>query len=105
MTNSLRREVKEETGLTVGEFSYLCDLVFVRRDGVPVVVLSYFAPYKSGKVKLGDPMLVDAKWAKASEAQKFDLIAGIGEEILAVDKILSGKKIDREKALRKLIHA
>ncbi|MBI4100041.1 NUDIX domain-containing protein [Candidatus Microgenomates bacterium] len=103
VTNSLRREIKEETGLTVGELSYLCDLVFVRPDGVPVMVLSYFAPYKSGKVKLGDEMLVDAKWATAKEAQKFGLIAGIGEEILVVGKILAGKKIDREKEIRKLL--
>lgn len=102
VVNSLRREVKEETGLTVGEFAYLCDLVFVRPDGVPVVVLSYFAPYKSGKVKLTDPMLVDAKWTTAKEAQKFDLIAGIGEEILMVDKILSGKKFEKEKEFNRL---
>src|SRR3989338_7000967 len=48
----LRKEVREEVGLEIHKPEYLCDLVFVRPDGYPVVTLSYWASYKSGKVRL-----------------------------------------------------
>ena len=48
----LKKEVREEVGLEIEKPSYLCDLVFVRPDGYPVVTLSYWAHYKSGEVAL-----------------------------------------------------
>src|SRR3989344_2871759 len=50
--NSLRREIKEEAGLEVGKIKYLLDMTFIRPDGVPVIILSFYAPYQSGEVKL-----------------------------------------------------
>jgi len=49
----LRKEVREEVGLEIGRPQYVCDLVFVRPDGYPVVTLSYWASYKSGEVRGG----------------------------------------------------
>lgn len=84
---SLRREVKEETGLEVDKLNYLVDIAFIRPDGVPVVVLSYWAEYKSGEVKL-DEDNINYVWATLEEAKNYDLIAGIWEEIEMVDRAM-----------------
>ncbi len=86
----LYREIEEEVDLKVDKPKYLCDLAFIRPDGIPVIVLSYWCFYKTGKVKLCDD-LIDYKWVTAEEAKKYDLTEGIGEEIKMVDKILKGE--------------
>ncbi|MFH1671747.1 MAG: NUDIX domain-containing protein [Candidatus Portnoybacteria bacterium] len=88
---SLRREVKEEVNLEVGKIEYLLDIAFIRPDGIPVVIFSFYCPYKSGQVRL-DEDSVDSAWTTYQEAKKYDLIDGILEEIEMVDKILKGKK-------------
>jgi 8-oxo-dGTP pyrophosphatase MutT (NUDIX family) len=87
---SLRREIKEEVGLEVKKLNYLLDLAFIRPDGIPVITLSYWGHYKSGRVKL-DEDSVDYKWVSLKEAKECDLIEGIWEEIEMVDKILNQK--------------
>lgn len=87
----LRREVEEETGLKMGKIEYLLDLTFVRPDNIPVLVLSFYAPYKSGKVKLCDDN-IDFAWVSRREAKKYDLVAGILDELKMVDKILKKRK-------------
>jgi 8-oxo-dGTP pyrophosphatase MutT (NUDIX family) len=90
----LRREVKEETGLTIGKPEYLCDLTFVHPGGFPVLVLSYFAEYAGGETQIQlDPDSVDAKWVTAAEAATFDMIPGIAEEIKDVDEILQKRAL------------
>ncbi|MEK7558306.1 MAG: NUDIX domain-containing protein [Patescibacteria group bacterium] len=84
---TLRREVKEETGLEISKPEYLLDLTFIRPDGIPVLVLSYYARYISGVVKL-DADSVDYKWATLNEAKETDLIDGIYGEIEMVDQKL-----------------
>jgi len=93
LNRALRREVKEETGLEVGELNYLVDIAFIRPDGVPVVILSYWADYKSGEVKLGGDS-ANFAWVNLEKAKNYDLIEGIWEEIEMVDKII--KKAQRE---------
>src|SRR3990167_3738811 len=44
---SLRREIREEVNLGIGKLEFLTDLTFIRPDGIPVLCLSYFAPYVS----------------------------------------------------------
>ncbi len=83
----VRKEVQEEVGLEIKKPSYLCDLVFVRPDGYPVVTLSYWAHHKSGKVKLSKE-LTDHAWVTLKEAKKYDLIEGIWDELRMVDGIL-----------------
>jgi len=105
LDKSLRREIKEETGLEVGELEYLLDLAFVRPDGIPVVTLSYFAPCKSGKVKLDDKH-VEFAWVSAKEVYDYDLIEGIREEIEMVERILKGGRRpgkDKIKLFQKLL--
>jgi 8-oxo-dGTP diphosphatase len=87
---SLRREIKEECNLEVGKIKYLLDIAFIRPDGIPVVILSFYCPYKSGEVKL-DEDSIDYKWVTYEEAKKYDLVEGLLEEIEMVDRILKGE--------------
>ena len=86
---SLRREIKEETNLEVGRLNYLIDIAFIRPDGIPVIVLSYFADYKSGEVKL-DEDNTNYAWVTLEQAKTYDMIGGILGEIEMVDKIKKG---------------
>ena len=88
LENTLRREVREEVNLEISKPKYLLDLTFIRPDGIPVVVLSYYASHTSGEVKL-DSESVDYRWVTLAEAKNYDLIDGIWEEIEMVDKILN----------------
>ena len=88
--NSLRREIKEEVHLEVGKIKYLLDMTFIRSDGIPVVVLSFYCPHQSGEVVL-DEENIDYAWVTHEEAKKYDLIEGILKEIEMVDRILKGE--------------
>jgi len=90
---SLRREIKEECNLEVGKIKYLLDLTFIRPDGIPVIVLSFYCPYESGEVKL-DEDNIDYKWVTYEETKKYDMVEGLLEEIEMVDKILKGEDED-----------
>ena len=84
---TLRREVKEEVNVEIGKPQYLLDLTFIIPDGTPCMVLSFYAPYDSGEVKL-DEDSTDYKWVTADDAKNYDLIDGILEEIKMVEEIL-----------------
>jgi 8-oxo-dGTP pyrophosphatase MutT (NUDIX family) len=92
--NSLRREIKEESNLEVGKMKYLLDITFIKPDGTPAIILSFYCPYKSGEIKL-DEDNIDYAWVSHEEAKKYDLVEGLLEEIEMVDKILKGKNEDR----------
>lgn len=87
----LRKEVKEEANVEIAKPEYLCDIVFQRPDGFPVVTLSYFAKYKSGQAKPGKD-LTDHAWVTLKEAKKYDLIDGIWGELRDVEKILKSNR-------------
>ncbi len=91
LDKSVKREIKEETGLDIGRTELLTDLTFLRPDGVPVFCLSLFAPYNGGEVMIDlDPEgdTTDFAWVSYEEAKKYDLIPGILDEIRQVDEIL-----------------
>ncbi len=87
MQRTIEREVMEEVNLKIGKAEYLLDLTFIRPDGIPVLVLSYYAPFVSGEIKM-DEDTIDYKWVTLGEAGKYDLISGTLEELEMVDKIL-----------------
>jgi 8-oxo-dGTP pyrophosphatase MutT (NUDIX family) len=97
LTKSLEREIKEEVNLKLKKLNYLLDLTFIRPDGIPVLVLSFWAFWKSGKIKLDDNENIDYKWVTLKEAKKYDMISGIWEEIEMVDKIMKGRDGNRIK--------
>lgn len=88
--NSLRREIKEECNLETGKIKYLLDMAFIRPDNTPVVILSFYCPYKSGEVKL-DEDSIDFAWVSYEEAKKYDIVEGLLQEIEMVEKILNGE--------------
>lgn len=98
--NSLRREIKEEVNVEVGKMKYLLDIVFIRPDGIPAIILSFYCPYKSGEVHL-DHDNIDYAWVTYEEVKKYDLVEGLLEEIEMIDKILKGEKEDDVKYERK----
>ncbi len=91
LEKSLYREIKEEVNLEIGKPEFLVDLTFIRPDGIPVIVFSYFAKYVSGEVKM-DEDTIDFAWVTLDEAKKYDLIEGIWDEIRDVEEILKSRK-------------
>lgn len=81
---ALRREVKEEVGLDIGELKYLTSIVYKKKKGF-VMCLSFYAEHKSGEVVLDDE-LIDHAWISLSEMKKYDLITGIDEELELVER-------------------
>jgi len=88
----LKREVMEETGLTVKNIRYLTSLAYIRSDGIPTIIVSLFADYAGGDVKLC-PALTEYAWVSLEETKKYDLIEGIYEELEMLDGFLKGKEI------------
>lgn len=87
----VRREVSEETGLTIKNIRYLTSISFLRPDGTPTLILSYFCDYDSGEVFLAEEELTDFAWVDLKEAKKYDLIDGIYDELVLVEKALKNK--------------
>jgi 8-oxo-dGTP pyrophosphatase MutT (NUDIX family) len=88
---TLRREVMEEVNVEIEKPEYFCDVAFIRPDNVPVLVLSYFAKYKSGEVELDDDA-VEYAWISVDEIDGYEFIQGIDEEIKDINKILESRK-------------
>ena len=89
----MRREIKEEAGIEVGKINYLCDMTFIRPDNIPVIILSFYAPYQSGEIKL-DHESINHTWATFDELKNHDLIEGIADEIKMVDDLIKQNSID-----------
>ena len=87
LEDALRREVREETNVEMGKPKYLCDVAFIQKNGTPVIVLSYYASYVSGMVKL-DEENIDYQWVSVDELGNYDLIPGIVDEIKTVYKLV-----------------
>lgn len=90
LENSLRREIKEETNLEVDDLKYLCDMTFIAPNGIPTVILSFYCDWKSGQVKL-DEENINYIWLTTKEAENYDLVEGLLEEIKMVDKVMKEK--------------
>lgn len=88
----IRREVFEETSLKIKNIKYLTSLSFIRPDGIPTIIISLFADYHDGEVKLCNE-LIDYKWITLDEAKNYDLIDGIYDELVMLDKHLNGSSL------------
>lgn len=87
----LQREVQEEVGLEIKNIRYLLSLAYIRSDNMPTLIISLYADYDSGEVKLCKD-LIEYAWADIKELEKYEIIPGIREEIELVDKALKEGK-------------
>ncbi|MBU1974987.1 MAG: NUDIX domain-containing protein [Nanoarchaeota archaeon] len=90
--NLLRREVMEEVALSVKNIRYLTSLAFIRFDKIPSIVVSLYADYDAGEVKLCKD-LTEYKWVTLKQAKEYELIEGIYEELEMLDKVLKGEVV------------
>lgn len=83
------REVGEEAGIEIEPgLSIFGSNVFVRPDGVPVVMIRTVATYKNGEVVPEPGGFTDFAWVTAAEAKNYPCIDGIPAEIAAATKLL-----------------
>lgn len=88
----LQREVMEETGLEIENIDYVTSMVYIRPDNIPCIIVSLFADAKSEKVQLCNA-LTDYAWVNLEEAKEYDLIEGIYDELIILDKKIKGEKV------------
>ena len=93
----LEREIMEEVGLEVENIGYVTSMVYIRPDEIPCIIVSLFAYPKNSDVKLCKA-LTEYKWVSLEEAKNYDLIDGIYEELIMLDRFLkSGKHVKWQK--------
>jgi 8-oxo-dGTP pyrophosphatase MutT (NUDIX family) len=82
----LVKEVREEAGIEIkDELKYINSVVFIRPDGIPVVLVKFAAEYKDGEVKIEDSF-DDFAWVNKEEVLNYDCIKGIPEEIIKTEE-------------------
>ena len=84
-------EFTEETNLKIKNIRYLTNLSFIRPDNIPTIIISLYADYHEGEVKLCSD-LTEHAWITLENAKDYDLISGIYEELKMLDKVLKGEK-------------
>ncbi|MBR9676566.1 NUDIX domain-containing protein [Candidatus Woesearchaeota archaeon] len=82
----LKREVYEETGLEIDNIGYVSNLAFMRPNEYTTIIISLFADYASGEIKLHEKELVDHAWVTLSELKDYDLLDTLYEQIEKVHK-------------------
>jgi 8-oxo-dGTP pyrophosphatase MutT (NUDIX family) len=93
----VEREVMEEAGLEIENLKYLTSLSYIRPDGKPCIIISLFAGWKQGEVRLCNA-LTEHAWVSLEEAKNYELIDGIFDELAMLDSLLkSGKAIGKWK--------
>jgi 8-oxo-dGTP pyrophosphatase MutT (NUDIX family) len=88
----LKREVKEEVALDIENIDYITSMVYIRPDKIPCLIVSLYANAKSENVKLCNA-LTDYAWVTLEEAKNYDLIEGIYDELIILEKKLKGEKV------------
>jgi len=79
--DTLRREVKEETGLDIADYKeYLKDYTFIRPDGHNVVGLTFLVKANSDNVTISTDF-TEFAWLKPEKLSNYDHIVGMAEEI------------------------
>lgn len=92
LEKTLRREVKEEVGLEIGDITYVTSLATVHDDLAPSIVISCLTNWISGKVVLQAEETDKFAWVTLEEAKKYELIDGIYDELVMAENQRQGKK-------------
>lgn len=87
----LEREVKEEAGIDIDKVEYVTSLSMVHDDGAPSLIISCMAEYDEGEVVLDEEEMSDHAWVTVEEAEEYDLISGIYDELVMADKQRAGE--------------
>ncbi|MEI7741771.1 MAG: NUDIX domain-containing protein [bacterium] len=83
----LARETMEEAGVKIGsKIKYINSVAFIRPDGIPCILVKFAAEYVSGEVALEKDSFTDYAWVNEAEADKYDCIEGIKDEVAAAIK-------------------
>ena len=64
----------------------------VHADGSPSLVISCIADYAGGEIKLQESELVGHTWVSLSEAENYELIDGIYDELVMAENHRNGTK-------------
>lgn len=88
---SLRREIKEETGVEVGMLEYFNHFTFIRPDDIPVFGLRFCAPYLSGEVALDPEDSTEYAWITVDKVSHYEFLGNIPNELRALDAYLKAK--------------
>jgi len=84
---TLKKEIKEETNLEIKNIGYVSNLVFIRPNGYPTIIVSLFADYDKGEIKLAEDELVDHAWVTLEELKDYDLLDTLYEQIEKVNNL------------------
>lgn len=82
----VKRELKEEVNLEVGQLDYLTSMTYIRPDGLPSIIVSMYGDHASGELKLCNA-LTEHAWVTLEEAKEYDLIDGIYEELEMLEQL------------------
>jgi len=74
--HTLKREIKEETGIQIKNIGYVSNLAFLRKNGFSTLIISMHAEHDQGEVQLNHE-LVDHAWVTLEESKNYDLIENI----------------------------
>lgn len=85
LEKSLEKEIFEETGLKIKNIGYASNSALIRPNGFSTIIISLYAEYAGGKVKLDGKELVAYAWVSLEEAKDYDLIESLYKEIEKVD--------------------
>ncbi|MAG07528.1 hypothetical protein CMI46_01815 [Candidatus Pacearchaeota archaeon] len=83
----VKKEAMEEVGVGIKNIGYVTSMVYIRSDNVPTIIVSLFAEPLEGEIVL-DKSLSEFVWVDIEEAKEYDLIDGIYDELLMLDKFL-----------------
>ena len=89
---TLIKEISEETNLEINNIGYVSSLVFIRPNGFSTIIVSLYADYDSGTIKLNNEELVDYAWVDLDSAKNYGLIENIYEQIVEVEKKYSQRE-------------
>lgn len=98
LERTLRREVKEEVGIDIDNIEYVTSLATVHEDGSPSLVISCVADYVSGEIKLQVEENDQFEWVGLEESKKYQLLDGIYDEFIMVEKKRTGNKTEWKKS-------
>ena len=92
LEKTLRREVREETGIEIKNIEYVTSLATLHDNASPSLVISCMADWESGEVVLQESETDKYAWVSLAEAKDYELIDGIYEELEMTEQRRAGTK-------------